>query len=289
MKIANITVVAVAAIGGANSAAVVDDQAATKKKSSLSQFLPSFPGETLLTTFKTIQDNNHIEAANRKLEGQTITNTAAALFPKSAKDGKAAIAKSSKEASTKSSNLFDTAPKSSKEVKSSKGGDGAAASCDAIQAKLDVCEAAANVPHWLFVQMADMCALIDNGDGTYSLESSKFHPDTEMFSDRPFQLEKTIPTDEAFAEFGKAFDDGKGAPNAALTIVDDDTSKDVVVSVFAEAYTKGDVYGYKLKQSASQESVMSLEDLMGGEDSVVFDHCSMFIDFGFIVHTRVII
>ena len=60
--------------------------------------------------------------------------------------------------------------------------------------------------------------------------------------------------------------------------MDDDTSKDVVVSVFAEAYTKGDVYGYKLQQSTSQESVMSLEDLMGGEDSVVFDHCSMFID-----------
>ena len=125
------------------------------------------------------------------------------MFPKSAKDDKAATAKS-KEASTKSSNLFDIATKSSKEGKSSKGGDGAAVSCDAIQAKLDVCEAAANVPHWLFVQMADMCALIDNGDGKYSLESSKFHPDTEMFSDPPFQLEKTIPTDEA------AFDDGKG-------------------------------------------------------------------------------
>ena len=63
-----------------------------------------------------------------------------------------------------------------------------------------------------------------------------------------------------------------------LTIVDDDASKDVVVSVFAEAYTKGDVFGYKLEQSASQERVVSLEDLMGGEDSVVFDHCSMFID-----------
>ena len=283
MKIANITVAAavLSFIGGAYSAAVVDDQAVTKKKSSSSRsnFLPSFPGETLLHMFSTIEDNNRrIQAATRKLESHITTNTAAALFPKSAKDGKAAIAKSSKEASTKSSNLFDTAPKSSKEVKSSKGGDGAAASCDAIQAKLDVCEAAANVPHWLFVQMADMCALIDNGDGTYSLESSKFHPDTEIFSDRPFQLEETQSTEEWFEGFDEQFDDGKGAPNAALTIVDDDTSKDVVVSVFAEAYTKWDVYGYKLKQSASQESVMSLEELMGGEDSVVFDHCSMFID-----------
>ena len=126
--------------------------------------------------------------------------------------------------------------------------------------------------------MADMCALINNGDGTYSLESSKFHPDTEMFSDRPFQLEKTQSTEEWFNGFYEQFDDGLGMPNAALTIVDDDASKDVVVSVFAKAYTKGDVYGYKLQQSTSQESVMSLEDLMGGEDSVVFDHCSMFID-----------
>ena len=33
-----------------------------------------------------------------------------------------------------------------------------------------------------------------------------------------------------------------------------------------------------LEQSSQQESVMSLEDMMGGKDSVTFDHCSMFID-----------
>ena len=80
------------------------------------------------------------------------------------------------------------------------------------------------------------------------------------------------------------FDDGKGMPNAALTIVDDDTSKDVVVSVFAEGYVKegesdAPIYGYKLEQSTEQESVLSLNDVMEGEeDSVTFDHCSMFID-----------
>ena len=37
-------------------------------------------------------------------------------------------------------------------------------------------------------------------------------------------------------------------------------------------------YGYVLEQSSQQESVMSLEDMMGGKDSVTFDHCSMFID-----------
>mmetsp|Transcript_12480 Transcript_12480/g.15975 ORF Transcript_12480/g.15975 Transcript_12480/m.15975 type:complete len:95 (+) Transcript_12480:369-653(+) len=78
-------------------------------------------------------------------------------------------------------------------------------------------------------------------------------------------------------------------PNAALTIVHDDIiSRDVVVSVFAEGYIikdtegegggEGHTYGYKLEQSTSQESVMSLEALMDGEDSVTLDHCSMFID-----------
>jgi len=72
--------------------------------------------------------------------------------------------------------------------------------------------------------------------------------------------------------------------------VHDDISRDVVVSVFAEGYIKdtegegggdgeGQTYGYKLEQSTSQESVMSLEALMDGEDSVLtLDHCSMFID-----------
>ena len=109
-----------------------------------------------------------------------------------------------------------------------------------------------------------------------------------MFTDRPMQLEKTEPTSEWFANFNELFDDEKGMPNAALTIVDDDTSKDVVVSVFAEGYIKeGEesevpTYGYKLEQSTEQESVMSLEKLMDGKDSVTSDHCSMFIDNDFV-------
>ena len=99
------------------------------------------------------------------------------------------------------------------------------------------------------------------------------------------QLEKTEATSDWFNNFNELFDDDKGMPNAALTIVDDDMSKDVVVSVFAEGYIKvkeevGAVtmYGYKLEQSTDQESVVALESLMNGEDSVTFDHCSMFID-----------
>ena len=95
------------------------------------------------------------------------------------------------------------------------------------------------------------------------------------------QLEKTEPTSDWFNNFNDLFDDGTGMPNAALTIVDDDMSKDVVVSVFAEAYIKDDeaTYGYRLEQSTDQEGVVALEELMDGdEDSVTFDHCSMFIE-----------
>ena len=159
-------------------------------------------------------------------------------------------------------------------------------SCADVQAELDAYKAAANAPHWLFVQIADMCT-VNLKDGVYHLESSNFHKDTEWFTDRPMQLEKTEPTSDWFNNFNELFDDGKGMPNAALTIVDDDESKDVVVSVFAEGYVKegeGEdegvtTFGYKLEQSTDQESIVALASLIeDGEDSVTFDHCSMFID-----------
>ena len=66
--------------------------------------------------------------------------------------------------------------------------------CSDVQAKLDTCEAAATAPSWLVVQMADMCTLYRDRDGVFYLESNKFHQDTEWFTDRPLQLEKTEPT-----------------------------------------------------------------------------------------------
>ena len=211
-------------------------------------------------------------------------------LPRKLADGNNQLfAKSSKAATTKS----DKAAKSSKalgsKAKAQKVDDDSSSSlftnsnCADVQAKLDTCEAAATVPHWLFVQLADMCTLFRDEDGVYHLESNKFHEDTEWFTDRPMQLEKTEPTAEWFANFNELFDDEKGMPNAALTIVDDDTSKDIVVSIFAKGYVKegeGEVptYGYVLEQSTEQKSVVSLEDMMGGKDSVTFDHCSMFVD-----------
>ena len=202
------------------------------------------------------------------------------LFPKSSKKANGKSGKAA-ESSTKS----DKASKSAKAYsKAQKENDSTLfTSCTDVQAELDTYKAAATTPHWLFVQMADMRTLYRDDDGVYHLESTNFHKDTEWFTDRPMQLEKTEATADWFNNFNELFDDGKGMPNAALTIVDDDMSKDVVVSVFAEGYIKeGEdeitTYGYKLEQSTEQESVVALESLMNGEDSVTFDHCSMFID-----------
>eukprot|EP00985_Skeletonema_marinoi_P003784 scaffold1655_cov215-Skeletonema_marinoi.AAC.6 len=126
--------------------------------------------------------------------------------------------------------------KSAKITSTSKSAKASSSSC---QAKLDTCEAATAAPKWLFMQMADMCTLYRNVDGEYHIESSKFHENTEWFTDRPFQFEATQPTSEWYNDFTELFDDEKGMPNAALTIVHDDISRDVVVSVFAEAEAEG--------------------------------------------------
>ena len=136
----------------------------------------------------------------------------------------------------------------------------AKASSSSCQAKLDICQAAAAAPKWLFVQMADMCSLYRNVDGEYHIESSKFHKNTEWFTDRPFQLEATQPTSEWFNNFTELFDDEKSMPNAALTIVHDDISKDVVVSVFAEGYikdTEGEGGGEEEGDDSDREGCLS--------------------------------
>ena len=106
--------------------------------------------------------------------------------------------------------------------------------CSDVQAKLDTCEAAATAPSWLVVQMADMCTLYRDRDGVFYLESNKFHQDTEWFTDRPLQLEKTEPTADWFYNFNELFDDEKGMPNAALTINSDDTSQRMLLCLFLQ-------------------------------------------------------
>ena len=253
-----------AVIGTLYTATAVDSGVSTKE--AVSNHLPLIRHETFANVIDTLRAGRIHAAASRKLEGHTTTDgDAFHMFAKSAKDAKSKSAKAySKGQKEDDSSLFS--------------------SCADVQAELETYKAAASEPQWLFVQMADTCVMYLK-DGVYYLESSNFHKDTEWFTDRPMQLEKTQPTSEWFNNFNQLFDDGKGMPNAALTFVDDDESKDVVVSVFAEGYTKEEeddvdvgVLGYKLVQSTDQETVVALESLMNGQDSVTFDHCSMFIE-----------
>jgi hypothetical protein len=140
-------------------------------------------------------------------------------------------------------------------------------------------------PSYLFVQMVDKCTFQTTEGGNTVLKSRHYHGDTVMFSDRPFTYEDTIPTEDHFDNFNATFtNDNGGMPNAAITLIQNDRSIGVVVSVFVKAVVKrrddpdGPTYVYKLEQSDEQASVRSLSDVMGGRDKVTYDHCSIFID-----------
>ena len=190
---------------------------------------------------------------------------------------------SSKTYASSSNGQRDLKPDSTKSAKS-KSAKAAQCGCETYEAELAALKEEMSTPQWLFVQVADKCTLDMSGD-TPTIESATFHPDTEWFTDRPFQFEKTQLTQNWFANFNEMFSDEDGFPNAAMTLVKDDQSLGVVVSVFVNGYVEdgegeGDqsVYGYNLNQSEEQKKVTSLEELMGGEDKVEFDHCSFFID-----------
>ena len=170
--------------------------------------------------------------------------------------------------------------------------DGKTSTCEAALAEaeenLATCEEEEEAPSYLFVQMADQCIFQTTDSGNFVLKSRHFHGDTVMFSDRPFEYEEDVATTSFFDDFDDTFNaDYGGKPNAAITLVQNDESKDVVVSVFVKAVVKhrddpdGPTYVYKLEQSDEQASVASLSDIMGGEDKMTYDHCSIFID-GFI-------
>ena len=155
------------------------------------------------------------------------------------------------------------------------------------EVKLAVCEAQEEVPKYLAVQMADKCIFDTTDSGNLVLKSRHFHGDTVKFSDRPFTYEKEVSTESFFDDFDDIFNaDNGGKPNAAITLVQNDESKDIVVSVLVKAVVKhrddpdGPTFVYKLEQSDDQASVESLSDVMGGKDKMTYDHCSIFIDGG---------
>ena len=155
---------------------------------------------------------------------------------------------------------------------------------DTCNAELAAYIAKDNSPEYLYGQQADKCKIIRKENGRMFMESSMFLDYTEEFSDRPFQYENTILTSSWFSSrFNNIFEDSKdGWPNAAISLVDNDESKGIVVSAFVNGYVINQddtaIYGYELDQSEDQASVMSLEELLGDEDERIFDHCSFFID-----------
>lgn len=165
-------------------------------------------------------------------------------------------------------------------------------SLETCQAELEELRAAAELsspeagPSFFFVQLADRCILDRTDKGNYVLKSKSFHPQTEVFSDRPFRYEFVRDTVDVFDDFHDTFNDESGLPNAAVTFVRNDGVQAVVVSAFVKAGIKheedpnGATFLYKLKQSEEQASVnsLSMEKLMDGRERVVFDHCSFFID-----------
>lgn len=146
---------------------------------------------------------------------------------------------------------YQRALKRGKVNKSGKAGNQCKARLEETDAKLDICteeladcQADANEPKWLIVQLADMCTLFKDEKGELYIESSTFYENTEWFTDKPFQLETTQPTEDWFNAFDEIFElegdenENDIKPNAPLTFVDDESSMEVVVSVFAQAYVK---------------------------------------------------
>ena len=162
---------------------------------------------------------------------------------------------------------------------------------DRLQKELETCEKKVDelqdkldAPEYLFAQQADLCKMGLNEEGQFYLESSQFLPVTEAFTDRPLQLEKSIPTSYWFPKgFNERFENSEdGWPNSAIALVDDGVSQGIYVSAFVTAYAKEDgTLGYFLQQSPEQAAVKSLEDLLPSDSTeTTKDHCSLFIDDG---------
>eukprot|EP00986_Skeletonema_menzelii_P004832 scaffold1694_cov118-Skeletonema_menzelii.AAC.4 len=109
--------------------------------------------------------------------------------------------------------------------------------CETYEAELEALKEEMSTPQWLAVQVGDKCILDMSGD-TPTIESSNFHKDTELFTDRPLKFENSTLTSDWFTNFDEIFDDEDGFPNAAMTLVKDDKSVGVVVTAFVNGYIK---------------------------------------------------
>jgi hypothetical protein len=211
----------------------------------------------------------------RHLEALTSSHESRKLKPDSTKSSKTKSSKNDSKSSKAQYGSCDTIEAELEDIK---------AKLADTEAKLAALQEEMTQAQWLFVQAADKCVLDMSGD-TPTIESANFHGDTELFTDRPLTYANTTSTSSWFTKFNELFNDGDGWPNSAMTFVNDDESVGVVVTAFVNGYIKDGegnqkIYGYDLNQSEEQKKVKSLEEIMGGQDKVEFDHCSFFIDEG---------
>jgi hypothetical protein len=169
------------------------------------------------------------------------------------------------------------------------GGTSLSEKLDKCRSKLETCEAEAkaDAPTFLFTQIGHTCKLKrkERGGGTYSYEFSSKDLDgtTYAFSDRPYRIAYSMPTEEFVADFSGMFSqETGGSPNGALTFrhEDSDAFEGPLIAVYVDAaYKKSSgKYVYELSQSKDEAEVNALDDFFQDGDVVEYESCSLFID-----------
>ena len=162
---------------------------------------------------------------------------------------------------------------------------------DKCRSKLDKCEAEADAPTLLFTQMGQTCKLKrkergdddDGGKYYYEWSSKDMDDETYVFSDRPYRIAYSMPTEEFFENFDDTFSEETGGrPNGVMTLRHKDTNEfeGPLIAVYVEAVYKksSGKFVYELSQSKDQKEVNALDEFFEDGDVVEYESCSLFID-----------
>ena len=158
---------------------------------------------------------------------------------------------------------------------------------DKCRFKLETCEKEADAPTLLFTQMGQSCKLKrkERGDGNpyYEWSSKDMDDETYVFSDRPYRIAYSMPTEEFFENFDDTFSkETGGKPNGAMTFRHKDTNEfeGPLIAVYVDAaYKKSSgKFVYELSQSKEEKEVNALDEFFDDGDVVEYESCSLFID-----------
>ena len=123
-----------------------------------------------------------------------------------------------------------------------------------------------------------------DGKSYYEWSSKDMDDETYVFSDRPYRIAYSMPTEEFFENFDDMFSkETGGKPNGAMTLRHKDTHEfeGPLIAVYVDAaYKKSSgKFVYELSQSKDQEEVNALDEFFEDGDVVVeYESCSLFID-----------